>query len=278
MAARDIYRFINELDDSTLQRVVERLEFRGQDATFGGWLDDYLRELRLPPAARVLSLGCGTGVEVRRLAARPDFSGCVVGIDHSPHLLAIARNFASAEDVDQRVEFQVGDVHRLDYPNASFDAVIAHTLLSHVADPPAVLREAARVVKPGGQIVIFDGDYASWSFGYSEPVFAKQMDEAIVASIVNNPRIMRTLPRLLAEAGLCLEQVTPHIFAEVGTGSFFMSAVEAYGPLPAEAGVLPRAQVDAWLAEQRSNHAAGVFFAAGNYYTYVARRAGRVEA
>jgi ubiquinone/menaquinone biosynthesis C-methylase UbiE len=272
MPAQDIYRFINDVDSVTLERIIERLEFRGRDPTFRGWLEAYLDMLALKPSAQVLVLGCGTGVELRVVAARVGSFGRVIGIDHSPTLLEAARRFAAQDGVHQQVEFHIGDVHRLDYADAGFDAVIAHTLISHVADPLTVLQEAARVVKPHSHVAIFDGDYASWAFGYSDPDFARLMDEAIVASIVNNPRIMRTLPRLMAQAGLRLEEVTPHLFAEIGQGSFFLSAAEAYGPLPVIAGLLPSARVHAWLTEQRRNHDDGTFFAAGSYYTYIARR------
>ena len=272
MATRDIYRFINELDDASIQRIIDRLEFRRQDQTFRGWLEAYLDKMALPPSAQVLTLGCGTGVEARVLAARPGFSGRVVGVDQSPALIEAARRFTAQEGIDQYVEFHTGDVHKLDYADASFDAVISHTLISHVADPLIVLTGAARVVKPRGHIAIFDGDYASWTFGYSDPIFAKTMDETLIGFIVNNPRVLRTMPRLLSQAGLSLEETIPYIFAEVGKGSFFLGAAETYAPLISKAGLLPTDQVDNWLAEQRRSSEEGTFFAAGNYYTYLARR------
>jgi hypothetical protein len=98
------------------------------------------------------------------------------------------------------------------------------------------------------------------------------MDETLIGFIVNNPRVMRTMPRLLSQAGLTLEETTPHIFTEVGTGSFFLGAAETYAPLIAQAGLLPPDQVENWLAEQRKTNKEGTFFASGNYYTYLARR------
>ena len=130
----------------------------------------------------------------------------------------------------------------------------------------------SRVVRPNCQIAIFDGDYASWTFGYSDPEFAKTMDETLIGFIVNNPRIMRNIPRLLSQAGLTLEETRPHIFTEVGTGSFFLGAAETYAPLIVQAGLLPADQVENWLAEQRKTHEDSTFFASGNYYTYLARR------
>ncbi len=128
---------------------------------------------------------------------------------------------AKEEHVDQRIEFQVGDVHALEYGDSGFDIVIAHTLLSYVTEPLSVLKEAARVTKPGGAVAIFDGDYASWTFGYPDPSVAKAMEEALIPTIVNNPRVMRDLPRLLRQAGLEISETMTYNYAEIGTGSFF---------------------------------------------------------
>jgi hypothetical protein len=48
------------LDDATIHTLIQRLEFRGQDHTFSGWLDGYLEHVELPAVAQVLVLGCGT--------------------------------------------------------------------------------------------------------------------------------------------------------------------------------------------------------------------------
>src|SRR5919204_629054 len=81
-------------------------------------------------------------------------------------LLEAGRRFAQAEGVSDRVVFQLGDAHRLDFGDDQFDVVIGHTLLSHVREPVAVLREMARVVRPEGTVAIFDGDYASLTYAY----------------------------------------------------------------------------------------------------------------
>jgi ubiquinone/menaquinone biosynthesis C-methylase UbiE len=59
----------------------------------------------------------------------------------------------------------VGDGQELSLPDALFDLVLAHTLVSHVPEPKRVVQHAARVIKPGGRVVIFDGDYATMTFG-----------------------------------------------------------------------------------------------------------------
>jgi SAM-dependent methyltransferase len=208
----------------------------------------------------------------RALAARPDFDGLVIGVDQSPLLLDITRRLAGQEGVAERIELRVDDAERLDLPDASFDAVIAHTTISHVGDPLALLREAARVVRPGGQVVIFDGDYASWTFDHPDPQLAATMDAAIIAAVVNNPRVLRSLPRLLRQAGLELAETQGYVYADIGAGSFFGLAIETYVPMTVRAGIVPAAQAETWLADQRQAMADDTFFGACNYYTYVAHR------
>jgi ubiquinone/menaquinone biosynthesis C-methylase UbiE len=122
---RDAMQFINEQDEATLDRFIERLEFRGTDPTFVAYRETYLELLDL--SGTVLDLGCGTGVVARALAARDGFDGTVTAIDQSPALIAAAERFAADEGVGDRIGFGVGDVHALDLPDASFDVAIAHT-------------------------------------------------------------------------------------------------------------------------------------------------------
>ena len=148
--------------------------------------------------------------------------------------------------------------------------MVAHTLISHVRDPLAVLAQAARVVRPGGAVAVFDGDYASLTFGCSEPQLGAAMERAIQSTIISAPRIMRELPRLLPRAGLRLTATQAHVYAEAGSSGFMLNLAETYGPLAAPRGLVSAAQVDAWLADQRRSVEDDTFFAACNYYAYLA--------
>jgi ubiquinone/menaquinone biosynthesis C-methylase UbiE len=272
LQARDVMQFVNEQDAATRERFIERLELRGRDPTFVAYREAYLELIDLPRPAAVLELGCGTGVVARAIAARDGFAGTVTGIDQSDHFIAVAEKLAAGEGVGDRVRFAVGDAHALDFPAASFDAAVAHTLVSHVRDPLAVLAEAARVVRPGGFVAVFDADFASLTFGCSHPRLGEVMEPAVQATIMSSPRVMRELPRLLPQAGLQLIATQAHVFAEAGSSTFMLNLAETYAPLAASNGQASAAQVDAWLADQRRSAADGTFFAACNYYAYVARR------
>lgn len=272
MTARDPHRFVNELDAAAIDRLIARLENRAKDKVFTRLFDRYAPELNPGPNGRVLEVGCGTGATLRMLVRRPDFSGKAVGVDQSPEFIAAAQRFVSGEPGAERMEFDVGDAHKLDFPDGSFDVVFAHTLISHVTDPFAVLREMARLVKPGGKLAIFDGDYASMTYAMPDHELGQRMDAALVKVSFNNPRIMRDLPRLMPEFGLKLEQAWGEAVVEIGTGSYFKTFVETYAPYIVKSGMVPADVVDAWLATLLKAITDGTFFASCTYYTYITRR------
>jgi len=272
VAPRDIFLSLDDQDAAVVETVIARLEMRAREPRFVQMRAAYLDSMDLAKVGRFLDLGCGTGVDARAAAQRPEFGGTAVGVDLSAALIDAGRRFAAEEGVADRVELRVGDAHATGLPDASFDAVVAHTLVSHVKDPLAVLREAARLVKPGGSVVIFDADFASLSFAHPDVALAEAMEKALLAAVVAQPRVMRDLPRLLKQSGLETVAVQQHIVADIGTGSYYLNFAETYAPLVASLGLLPQEQVDAWLAEQRRAVAEGRFFASCNYYAYVARR------
>jgi ubiquinone/menaquinone biosynthesis C-methylase UbiE len=272
MATLDVYRITDKLDDAISEVLVKRLEARGRHPAFLKMMHEYLDAMHVDSAATVLDLGSGTGVAARAIAGRPRFNGTVVGIDHSAYLVRVARELATQEGLSGSVEFQIGNSHRLDFADATFDAVTLHTLISHVEDPPAVLREARRLVKPGGVIGLFDGDYASVTFAQEDPVKAREDDEAIIQAIVTNPRIMRQLPRLMGAADLELVAFFPHLIAEAGKADFWSPAITSFRALLPKAGAMSEAKAVAWADDMMRASDAGVFFGASNYYAYVMRR------
>ena len=169
MASMDPFGRTDKLDDGMLAALVTRFEARGKHPQFSQMLRDYLDAMHIASAATVLDMGCGTGLAARAIAHRAGFSGRITGIDLSPYLGAAAKRLATEEGLAAHLEFQAGDVRRLDFADETFDALVAHTLLSHVDDPLSVLQEAARLVKRGGMIGIFDGDYASLTFEKRTP-------------------------------------------------------------------------------------------------------------
>lgn len=125
----------------------------------GAWADRYeaaavFRLLALAPGERLLDLGAGTGRYAVAAAAR---GVEVVGVDPAAAMLAVARSRTN----NQPVTLVRADATRLPFPDGSFDAVLAVTSLCFTADPGRVLAEAARVLRPGGRLVL--GELNRWS-------------------------------------------------------------------------------------------------------------------
>ncbi|MFC1897616.1 class I SAM-dependent methyltransferase [Chloroflexota bacterium] len=116
-------------------------------------LDVNIELLRLENKTKVLDTGCGFGFEIMELTSR----GCdCTGLDIHEGFIDIARTVSNYHNLEAR--FDVGDSHKLPYPDYSFDAVMSDEFFSHVKDIDATLSESIRVLKVGGRLFIRDGN------------------------------------------------------------------------------------------------------------------------
>ena len=118
--------------------------------------DDVLRARAIahlvPPGLVAADIGTGTGIlaaELARLGLR------VIGVDNSARMLEAARAKLSAEDLSQ-IELRNGEAHRLPIADSEVDAAFAHMVLHYLPSPLEALHEMARVVRPGGSIIVVD--------------------------------------------------------------------------------------------------------------------------
>jgi SAM-dependent methyltransferase len=152
------------------------------------------------------------------------------------------------------------------------DLVIAHTLLSHAADPVAILAESARVLRPGGQLLIFDRDFASSALSLDSATAAKIDVADIARAFAAQPFIMRQLPKLLAEAGFAIETHRSYVIADVGHAEFFAENLSTWRRLLPVSGVVAKDDADALMDGLDAASNAGTLFWANNFYTYIARK------
>ncbi len=110
-------------------------------------IETFARVTGLPAGARVVDLGCGSGVFTDRLQAH---GYQATGVDLSPKLIEIAREKYPA------IEFLEGDIEALPFPDGHFDGVLLSGVLHHFLDISRCVAEVKRILRPGGKYMAFD--------------------------------------------------------------------------------------------------------------------------
>ncbi|MDF1667095.1 MAG: methyltransferase domain-containing protein [Planctomycetota bacterium] len=263
----DPYTNLDHQTQTTLDAIAIRLEERGSNPIFQRMIDDYLSVIPTNKPIKILDLGCGTGVVTRKILDHVGIPAKVCGADLSGQLLEKAREL----DSSRKIEWIKVDSESSPFETASFDFVVMHTLLSHVPDLVPCLKDAARILKKGGQLIIFDADYASVTFGYPDFEKMRAIDLKLLAGLVTHLDVCRQLPRHLKAAGFELKSHKSYLLSEAGEGDYWLSSVKSFAKLIPSLNILPEAEGAAWVAHMLKSQDEGTFFAAGAYYTYFAR-------
>jgi phosphatidylethanolamine/phosphatidyl-N-methylethanolamine N-methyltransferase len=119
-------------------------------ADFGQARQRSIQGLGLQPGAHVLLVGAGTGLDLEYLPR--DVS--ITAVDITPAMLERCRR--RADRLGVAVDARVMDARQLTFENEAFDAVVFHLVLAVMPEPERGLREAERVLKPGGRVAVFD--------------------------------------------------------------------------------------------------------------------------
>lgn len=226
-----------------------------------------LDQLRLGQARSVLDVGCGTGAELIAIAERLPPGGRAAGIDISEAMITEARRRASGLDLN--ISFDTGDAADLPYEDASFDACRAATVLQHVPDPGRVVREMARVTRPGGRIAALEFDQGTTILDHPDrgttQTILRTFDDALAQGWAG-----RQLPRLFRQAGLTDVSANPSVMLS-DLETFQVLLGNHVGRLSMD-GVLTSSQADQWWRTLAEQAAGGNFLGGGVIFVVAATR------
>ena len=264
----DVYVSIATADEAVLERLVEVLELRAAEPAQQAMLEDYLGDLPLPDGARVLEVGCGTGAVARTIAGRPGI-GDVVGLDPSPVFVDHARRLAQGV---ANLSYVVGSGTALAFDDGAFDAVVFHTVLSHIPDAGGALAEAARVTAAGGALAVFDGDYATTTVALGDHDPLQACADAAMAALVHDRYLVRRLGTLVRAAGWEAARLRSHGYVENDDPGYILTLIDRGADTLVASGGLGEAAADALKAEARRRVIAGEFFGHIAYASLIATR------
>ncbi|MDR7008899.1 methyltransferase domain-containing protein [Paraburkholderia strydomiana] len=267
----DVFGRTFAADEKSLLAIASRLEARAKHRFFQKVVDEYVNALELKGHESVLDLGCGTGAIARMIASRDDCKERITAIDISPYLVETGKRLASEEGLSHKIDFLTGDAHSIIELQGQFDVLIMHTLVSHVVDPVTVLQEARRLLRPGGRLVIFDGDFDSLTYATDAPDGGAETDRLQAIAGHTQGRVMRLMPRLLSDQGFSLEWSRAYVAADIGRADFWSSTLPALRVLLPSSGVMSELEASEYVDKLESASSSNTFFASCNFYTMIAR-------
>jgi SAM-dependent methyltransferase len=137
-----------------------------------------IADLGLPEGSHGLDVGCGVGLYALWLARAVGATGRVVGIEPSAERVQAARALVGHELGAPRLTFQESDAIALDFPAATFDWIWCGDVLHHVQDTDRALAEFARVLRPGGRLVVKESQLLPGLFLPGHPALERRLRQA----------------------------------------------------------------------------------------------------
>ncbi|MGH7390956.1 MAG: methyltransferase domain-containing protein [Candidatus Rokuibacteriota bacterium] len=260
-------------------RFLAALEERGRTPAQARLRRRFLRFVPVRAGDRVLEVGCGSGVVLRDLAARVGPRGRVVGADPSRWLLDAASRLLDGHPLRGRIALRTADGARLPFAAGRFDVTVAVTVLLHVADPLAVVREMARVTRPGGRVAVQDQDFGTVALAHPDRALTGRILDGVAAHIYEEPWSGRRLPGLLRAAGLTSIRLLTDVYQDTALVPYTKAFLERRAENAVRFGIADERAVQGWLDALTALVARGDFVLTMNYYGAVGvergARAGR---
>jgi SAM-dependent methyltransferase len=245
---------------------VEHLEARGRTPAQRRLRRRFLRFAQIGRGQRVLEIGSGTGIITRDAAALLGPRGVIIGVDPSRVMTQAARRLARAGGFGSRLVHAVGDGARLRFASNRFDRVFAVTVLLHVANSAAILREMVRVARPGGLIAVQDQDFGSLTLDHPDRALTERIMDGVVGRMYPDPLSGRTIFGRLVRLGLRRVRLAVEVFQDTKLEPYTHAMLRRRAENAIRLGLASPRAAAKWIADIERLAASGQFAFTLNYY------------
>ena len=238
---------------------------------------DQRRRFRAAVAARPgevgLDVGCGAGHLACELAREVTPRGRIVAIDKSGESVDASKARVAKEGLADTVDVQVGDATALEFPDETFDFVVAAQVYSFITEVAQAIQEAARVLRKSGRLLVLESDWDMCIWKSQNPLFTRRMISARAGTQFAHAYLPRDLHKLFRAAGLTLVDVRTFSIVETryDPSSYGASVIGITRDSALKHGV-PAADVAAWEQDLRSRTAEGDWFFCLDRFVFTATR------
>ncbi len=266
----DPYADLGNADETVQTAIADAMDARSVDPAQVAMRHAYMSEITLPAGAFAVEMGSGTGHVTRDLVTLVGAERAL-GIEPSRIMADRARQHHS--DL-AALEFQMGNAKATGLGDDSVDLVLMHTLLCHVPGAEDVVTEAFRILKPGGILAIFDGDYdtttvAIGDFDPLEPVVKYMIDVN-----VHNLWLPRKLVPMVSGAGFIPGPLRAHSYLAHGDAAYFMTVIDRALTRMQSEGLLTQVGAQGLRSEAQSRIAENRFYGFMSYLSLIATKPG----
>ncbi len=266
----DVFLNIDEQPKESVSIISERLEDRSFKGQFSDFTKEYFDLLDYDENSRILELGGGTGVIGRNFIEYRNFKGKYVVSDLSKELLNFGEKKAKELKLDNHIQFKKIDaMSKIIHDQGFYDAVIMHTLVSHVPNPAVVITNAKKFLKNNGKIIIFDADYETLLMASGNKKLDEIVNTAIKVGCVAQPKVMRLIPKIAKDLKLRLSKYKSNLLFEAGSADFFYGMGKALSTAVVKSNQLEKKIADEWIKELENAMSENTFFGMCPYITYI---------
>ena len=193
----DPFQNVSAAGAEFIATIAAGLEARAVDPSMVPIIEAYLDAIDWGDVRHAIEIGSGTGPISRMIADRAPMAQ-VTGVEPSAELVSHAERLRGERP---NLRFETGDGAALRHAPGTFDLAVQHTVLSHVTDPGALLAEAFRILRPGGTLVVCDGDFSKASLAIASGDPMQAVAQHFVENFVTDRFLIGKLRAMSQAAG-----------------------------------------------------------------------------